>query len=628
MNKNKKNNRTFIALFLFTICLFGFCTMAYSAINSTLIVSGDAIARVEADVRITDFRLASTNNATSSFEEFGKDHIITEIDLTDSSSSISYYVEITNYGSTDIGIFDITGLPSGVSYSIVDYNLKDKICDETGKCNSFIKQTYEITFTTTSTYSGNIQLNFDFRPFYNISYVGLTGSYINEFIGGDEVSIDFSGEENTLIYAIGEEKFDYDFDYSYVLTFSDVFCDVQIGLVQGEEFDYTGDVQTYKVMSDGIYKIELWGAQGGLEGGLGAYTSGYISLSQYDELHFYVGSQGVQSISGINTKIYCEFNCGTFTAGQPEQPNRYWGSGGGATDVRLVSGNWNDFDSLKSRIMVAAGGGGAFIDTGTKKLGGAGGGLTGYNGQPESSLTTSSWGSCGSGGTQTLGGYNIVNREADAIHTSQGWELGTYGYGSFGSGGNSKLGYYFAGGGAGYYGGGSSSHIQSAGGGSSFISWHDGCDAITNDSTSSNIVHIGKSNHYSGYVFSDTVMIDGNGYKWTDEKGENVAYMPTYDGSSSMTGNSGNGYAKITPIRLGETFVIKFTNFGSIGYRKYSGISHDSVGVSWTFDTSLYPNVKAYTPEGVEFSNYTYDISSGRLTIFRPLGNVEIRAEE
>ena len=29
--------------------------------------------------------------------------------------------------------------------------------------------------------------------------------------------------------------------------------------------------------------------------------------------------------------------------------------GGGATDIRLISGNWDSFESLKSRIMVAGG---------------------------------------------------------------------------------------------------------------------------------------------------------------------------------------------------------------------------------------------------------------------------------
>ena len=85
-----------------------------------------AHSRIEADVRITDFRLASTNNATSSYEEFGKNHINSNITLNNSSSTITYYVEITNYGTTDVGIYSITGLPSGVNYQIKDYNLKDK----------------------------------------------------------------------------------------------------------------------------------------------------------------------------------------------------------------------------------------------------------------------------------------------------------------------------------------------------------------------------------------------------------------------------------------------------------------------------------------------------------------------
>jgi hypothetical protein len=36
-------------------------------------------------------------------------------------------------------------------------------------------------------------------------------------------------------------------------------------------------------------------------------------------------------------------------------------TGGGATDIRLVNGNWDSFNSLKTRIIVAAGGGGGSI---------------------------------------------------------------------------------------------------------------------------------------------------------------------------------------------------------------------------------------------------------------------------
>ena len=56
------------------------------------------------------------------------------------------------------------------------------------------------------------------------------------------------------------------------------------------------------------------------------------------------------------------------------------------------------------------------------------------------------------------------------------------------------------------------------------------------------------SMHYSKLFFTDTVMIDGNGYSWTTEEGSEVVGMPTHDGTSTMTGNTGNGFAKITYI--------------------------------------------------------------------------------
>ena len=74
----------------------------------------------------------------------------------------------------------------------------------------------------------------------------------------------------------------------------------------------------------------------------------------------------------------------------------------------------------------------------------------------------------------------------------------------------------------------------SGGGGSSFISGYSGCNAISESSTSSNIIHTGQPNHYSGKVFNNAQMIARN------------ASMPNHDGNGNMTGNSGNGYAKIT----------------------------------------------------------------------------------
>ena len=275
-------------------------------------------------------------------------------------------------------------------------------------------------------------------------------------------------------------------------------------------YSYTGKAKTFEAPVSAYYKIELWGAQGvnynaDTPGGKGAYTSGIIFLNQGEKLYVYVGATGSSKTGGYNGGA----NGGTQTDGT------YYG-GGGATDVRLENGAWNNFDSLKSRIMVAAGGAGSGYYGGVI-YGGAGGALVGLSGTQSGSGASHT---VATGGTQTSPGLSVN---------------GVAGGSAFGYAGQTQS--YGTGGGGGYYGGGSghctSNKVSAGAGGSSFISGHPGCDAITESSTSSNIVHTGSPNHYSNKVFVDTVMIDGS------------SSMPTYDGTSTMVGNVGNGHAKI-----------------------------------------------------------------------------------
>ena len=258
-------------------------------------------------------------------------------------------------------------------------------------------------------------------------------------------------------------------------------------------FDYTGNVQTYTVPLTGTYKIECWGASGGNEastyGGRGAYASGFLNLRNIT-IYVFVGGQGESRGDGTGTTYKGGFNGGGTTG--------YASGGGGATDIRLINGTWNDFNSLKSRIIVASAGTGADLS----ESGHYGGALIGTNGLG------------GDGGSQTAGGKGEI-------------ENGGFGY----AGGEGTDG---GGAGNGYYGGGDSNTDQKNGGsGSSFISGYPGCNAISESSTSTNIIHTGSPNHYSGYVFTNMEMIAGN------------SSMPAPSGGTEI-GHSGNGYARIT----------------------------------------------------------------------------------
>ena len=230
MKKKKNYLKLFSLIFMILFCC-AFQTIVYSAINGTLTVKGDAYARAEADVRITGFRLNRTLNATSSYEEFGKNHITTEISLLNPSSSISYYVEITNYGSEDAGIFDITGLPSVVNYSIKDYNLQDKICDDTGKCNNFIKKTLLITLTTTDSFAGSIQMNFEFRTYHTVTYTDIENKgYPTEVIDGGTLKIPFQEDLKRvqLLYNNREILYYQTVTNGQTITLSNITHDVEV----------------------------------------------------------------------------------------------------------------------------------------------------------------------------------------------------------------------------------------------------------------------------------------------------------------------------------------------------------------------------------------------------------------
>lgn len=309
------------------------------------------------------------------------------------------------------------------------------------------------------------------------------------------------------------------------------------------EFAYTGHSESFTANKTGPYLVELWGAQGGTQTNLngGAYTSGVINLNKNDVLYVYVGGCGAKD-------RVATFNGGGYGGDSGTGSGYYGNSGGGATDVRLVGGEWNNIESLASRIMVAAGSGGGTLQlyesAGEHSIaGGLIGGQGGYyEGHPHIHQN-------GYGGTQTAGGLEGRNHfGATGINNP-----GTFGIGGSSDSISSSLG--AGGGGGGYYGGGAGGGTQSlgngqgGGGGSSYISGYQGCIAITSQTDISprkvnNTIcddtlassNIECSYHYSGKIFSNTVMADGD-----DE-------MPTHDGTGTMTGNTGAGFAKITYI--------------------------------------------------------------------------------
>ena len=372
----------------------------------------------------------------------------------------------------------------------------------------------------------------------------------NIYINGDSIltsdSVILDSGLTTKIYSIDiyMEHIDYDDDFGIHIVATD--NDTLTTNMITNEFAYTGSPALYTVPANGTYKFELWGASGGdkddYTGGLGSYVSGYTYLNKGTTLYLYVGGAGIEKtiLGGYNggSSINSSFS-------------KYGSPGGGATDVRLVGGNWDSFESLKSRIIVAAGGGGAnnhnTVAATELKLygagnGGAGGGTEGYAGEAVNYKATEGFSSndqyyVGDKATQTAGGNTLEYDSNNSLKS-------TTRTGGFGKSLDTQR---ESGAGGGWFTGGNGSHAG-AGGGSSYISGHEGCRAISEAATETNI-QMKSNSEYAGYYFDNTTMIDGNGYSWSSVKG-GFTQMPTYTGKTNDVGNKGNGFIKITYLGI------------------------------------------------------------------------------
>lgn len=249
----------------------------------------------------------------------------------------------------------------------------------------------------------------------------------------------------------------------------------KLNILQTKTFQYKYKGNSYHEsnayhieLTRGYYSFELWGCSSTVNNppSNGAYVKGYIFLTSTKEFYLHVCHKGEHGMLNYS-----------YGGGGPGQFG-----GGGATDIRLLPGEYDNFTSLKSWIIVAAGAGA----TDSNDLGGPGGTIEGFN----------SHGNYGKGGTQISGG--------------QGDSSGKFGKG----GGNPNRidASGNAGGGSGYFGGGTSTiaNDYGGGGGSSFISGYPGCIAIAEDSTENSIKFRTSeftSIHYSGLKFEEPLML-------------------------------------------------------------------------------------------------------------------------
>ena len=275
---------------------------------------------------------------------------------------------------------------------------------------------------------------------------------------------------------------------TYYAIWQEVVCEYSNGKTW--DFAYTGEVQSWTVPEgcDGVYRLEVYGAQGSLgprqsenKRTYGGYASGYKLFDAGQTIYITVGGAGTD----FSGSTYPRTLAGGYNGGgngSHESDRVGGGAGGGATHMAYVSGTlasigYNSFVTAGNGLIVAGGGGGSLYYWGEDYKGGNGGG------------------SAGGDSTDT---YNSDYRDK-SLGGKQVPDTMSANPGSFGVGASSR-----AGGGGGFYGGASSWADVTAGAGGS-----------------------GWTGGVANFKYGET----------------------TYSSSMSSGTNSGNGKARITLIK-------------------------------------------------------------------------------
>lgn len=468
-------NRIFLFIFALFVFFMGIGYASVSFISFDLY--GTAQAKMQDGIYITDFKYVGDVNADfdnckvyNIYQTNFKSNVV--LSDIDVNSSISY--QITIYNSTDFAyVFDKVDYEFGEdTYS--NENIIFELTDLNE--NTMLYNGEDITFTITFKYKDNV-----------LSSTNSLVSYLN-----------FKFKPKTY------------------------------------DFNYVGNYEMFEPQIPGVYKLEVWGAQGGIArindlvniGGYGAYSVGNTILSVDEKLYVAVGGTGSNHIGLVAPdppeELTIDITPGGFNGGGYSVYSGR-GSGGGATAIYktlINDGQLKNYKNNISDILIVAGGGGGgqvYNETNGIDFSGIGGHAGGYIGGSGTLLSETAYG-YGTGGTQTAGG-GVVD-----IKIPQSAPSATYG--SFGEGASVKCSYrdlyiYSSGGGGGFYGGGAVEHGP-AGGGSGYI---------------------GNS------LLSDKSMYCYNCEQSSEMSSKTISVTDVSDLPVANHAKIGNGYAKITYLR-------------------------------------------------------------------------------
>ena len=217
---NKRKNEHLLLIISLILIITIFLSIGYSAFSTDLKINGIfAVIKAQKDIRIDNINLVNTEgNALSNNEGYNLQNVYSHLTLPESNSSVTYDVVIKNLGNVEMGLLEITGLPNNLKYSINNYELKEPLCDDSDKSKCTLGSTTTLQIKVEYNENGfdesvldyGLNLNFNFKRIYSITYKGISANNYPQTILEDEtLNISFVDNIPSNVNVIGVTSFSY-----------------------------------------------------------------------------------------------------------------------------------------------------------------------------------------------------------------------------------------------------------------------------------------------------------------------------------------------------------------------------------------------------------------------------------
>mgnify|MGYP004516642587 CR=1 FL=1 len=239
MKFNRKNNSLiYFSSIMFAVVIL-FISVGFSAFQNNLAIENiNAKIKIDKDIRVTNVRVDGVKAATSYYEDYNVANISGSISFNDNNSYVIYDVEVYNLGNVVMGISDASIDNDNLKFEFLDYNLKDKIC-ENEQCSLGIKKILKIKVSYNdkaiiTDNSENFIISFKFGRIYNIDYIDIPSenSLPKEVIEGDTLNLNIINDiGSNLVVFMNNRRLLINSEYQYVneiLTIPNISGDIRI----------------------------------------------------------------------------------------------------------------------------------------------------------------------------------------------------------------------------------------------------------------------------------------------------------------------------------------------------------------------------------------------------------------